>query len=252
MQANPSKRIKLTIEYDGSKYHGWQVQENAHTVQAEIEEAICRITGERVRISGAGRTDSGVHAFGQVAHFDTSSSIPAERLKNALNAVLPTDVAVTFSEEVDFSFHSRFSAIAKTYEYKILNRQIRAPLLEKRTWHIREAMDFEALRSAAENFLGTNDFSAFCSSGRNVSEFERTIYLSEWIGGNELFIYRVKGNGFLYNMVRIMVGTMVEAGMGKRAPESISGIIAGKNRNLSGITAPPQGLYLVKVHYDKT
>lgn len=250
MQAMPLRRIKLTIEYDGTNYHGWQVQDNAHTVQAELEKAILRITGERVRITGSGRTDTGVHALGQVAHFDTSSMISAEKFRNALSAVLPLDVAVISSEEVDFDFHSRFSAIGKTYEYRVFNRHIRSPIMEKRAWHIREAIDLKCLGKAANAFLGTHDFSAFCASGRSISNFERTIHLSEWIEKKELLLYRVCGNGFLYNMVRIMVGTMIEVGLGKRTPESISDTLTGKNRNLAGITAPPQGLYLVEVHYD--
>lgn len=250
MQAMPLRRIKLTIEYDGTNYHGWQVQDNAHTVQAELENAILRITGERVRITGSGRTDTGVHALGQVAHFETSSMIPAEKFRKALSAVLPLDVAVISSEEVDFDFHSRFSATRKTYEYRILNRQIRSPLMEKRVWHIKEALDFKVLSQAAEAFLGTHDFSSFCASGRSISNFERTIHLSEWSERQGLLVYSVCGNGFLYNMVRIMVGTMIEAGLGKITPESISDILTEKNRNLAGITAPPQGLYLVEVHYD--
>jgi len=249
MQSKPLRRIKLTIEYDGSDFHGWQIQDNARTVQAVMENAVFKITGEKVRVTGAGRTDTGVHALGQVAHFDTGSTIPGEKFKDALSAVLPSSVAVICSEEVNFNFHSRFSATGKTYEYKILNRPIRSPIMEKRSWHIREALDFKALNQASELFIGTHDFSSFCASGRIVSSFERTIYLSEWIEQKDLLIYRVTGNGFLYNMVRIMVGTMVEAGMGKRKPESISGILCGKNRDLAGITAPPQGLYLVKVHY---
>ncbi len=245
----PKRRIKLTIEYDGSGYHGWQVQDNAHTVQAEIEEAIFRITGERVRITGAGRTDSGVHAFGQVAHFDTDSSIPAEKFKNALSAVLPQDVAVVFSEEVPLSFHARFQATGKTYEYRVLNRQIRSPLMENRAWHIRGSLDFCAMKKASQYFIGTNDFSAFCATGREITDFKRTIYSSEWFQDGEFFIYHVRGNGFLYNMVRIMAGTMVEVGEGKRSPNIIPDIIAGRNRSLAGITAPAQGLYLVEVHY---
>lgn len=252
MQPMPLRRIKLTIEYDGSEFHGWQVQDNAHTVQAEMEDAVFKITGEKVRVTGAGRTDTGVHALGQVAHFDTGSTIPADKFKYALNSVLPASVAVVCSEEADFSFHSRFSATGKTYEYKILNRPIRSPIMEKRAWHMREALDFEALRQASELFTGTHDFSSFCASGRIISDFERSIYLSEWNIQNDLLIYRVTGNGFLYNMVRIMAGTMVEVGMGKRKPESILDILQGKNRVLAGITAPPQGLYLVKVHYDGT
>lgn len=243
------RRIKIVIEYDGTNYHGWQVQDNAHTVEAELEAAIFRITGEKTRVIGSGRTDSGVHALGQVAHFDTYSGIPGAKFREALSGVLPADVAVLSSEEVDFNFHARFSAISKTYEYRILNRRIRSPLMEKRAWHIREKLDFDYLRKAASKFTGTHDFSAFCASGRIIHDFERTIYLSEWVSDGDLLIYRVSGDGFLYNMVRIMVGTMAEAGMGKRSPDSITEILSGGDRNSAGITAPAHGLFLVKVYY---
>jgi tRNA pseudouridine38-40 synthase len=246
-----SRRIKLIIEYDGTGFHGWQIQNNAHTVQEEMEKAILRITGEKIRIAGAGRTDAGVHAFGQVAHFDTLSRIPADRFAAALNSVLPETIAVITSEEVEQDFHARFSATGKTYEYRILNRQIRSPMITKRAWHVREKLDLSAMNAAALCFIGKHDFSAFCSSGHSVLTYERTIFSSEWLSEHDCLIYRVWGNGFLYNMVRIMVGTMVEVGMKKRDATEITKLLIEKDRNKAGITAPPQGLCLMKVHYDK-
>lgn len=243
------RRIKLIIEYDGSGFHGWQVQDNAPTVQAEIEKAVSRITGEGVRVTGAGRTDAGVHAYGQVAHFDIQSGIPAEKFAAALNSALPGEVSVLFSEEVPADFHARFSAIGKTYEYRILNRPMRSPILSKRAWHVREALELDAMRLAAAGFIGKHNFSAFCSSGHSVLTFDRTIYTSEWKQEDDCLFYRVSGNGFLYNMVRIMVGTMVEIGLKKRSVKDIEAALKGLDRKQAGITAPPEGLYLVRVHY---
>ncbi len=243
------RRIKLVIEYDGSTFHGWQMQGNAHSVQEEVERAVLRITGENCRVTGAGRTDTGVHAYGQVAHFDTRSGIPADKFAAALNSFLPQEVSVIFSQEVPEDFHARFSAAGKTYEYRILNRQTRSPILSKRAWHIREVLELEAMKLAAAGFVGKHDFSAFCSSGHSVSTFDRTIFTSEWSQEGDCLIYRVSGNGFLYNMVRIMVGTMVEIGMKKRPVTDLEALFEGKDRNQAGITAPPHGLYLVRVHY---
>lgn len=246
-----SRRIKLIIEYDGSNYHGWQVQHNAVTVQEMLEKAIFRITGEQTRVTGAGRTDTGVHAYGQVAHFDTQSKIPAPKFTQALNAVLPNDVAVLSSEETDDGFHARFSTVGKTYEYKILNRHPRSPMMANRAWHIREPLNYDSMQQAAASFVGTHDFSAFCSSGHSTVTFDRTIFSSEWKRQGDCLIYRVTGNGFLYNMVRIMTGTMVEVGLKKRQPDSIEKLLEEKDRNKAGITAPPHGLYLVAVYYEK-
>ncbi len=243
------KRIKLIIEYNGAGYHGWQIQKNAHAIQEEMEQAIFKITGEKVRVTGAGRTDAGVHAYGQVAHFDTSSKIPACRFGDAINAVLPEDVAVVSSKEVPHEFHARFSATGKVYHYRIINRRSRSPIWNDRAWHVRQPLDLELMERAATYYIGTHNFSSFCSSGHSVSAFERTITDSGWIKDGDGLVYRVYGNGFLYNMVRIMTGTMVEIGLGKRMADSIPDLLAKKDRNAAGITAPPWGLYLVRVDY---
>lgn len=246
----PVKRIKLIIEYDGSYFHGWQIQENLTTVQAEIEKAIFKVTGEKVTVHGSGRTDAGVHAYGQTAHFDTESRIPPEKFSDVLNTVLPPSVAVISSEEVPGDFHARFSAVKKTYKYKILNRKSRSPIMDKRAWHIPKPLDIHEMNRAAAFFIGFHDFSAFCASGHSVTNFERHIYASEWTVEGDCLVYTVSGSGFLYNMVRIMTGTMVEVGLNKRPAESIPEIIEKKDRRLAGITAPPQGLYLWEVCYD--
>ncbi|HAA25777.1 MAG TPA: tRNA pseudouridine(38-40) synthase TruA [Ruminiclostridium sp.] len=244
------RRIKIIVEYNGTGYHGWQVQNNAHTIQAEIENAIFAITGEKVRVTGAGRTDAGVHAYGQTAHFDTESAIPADKFQYALNAVLPKDIAVISSEEAGPGFHARYSATSKTYQYKVINRITRSPLAENMAWHIPEPLDFDQMAAASSFFLGTHDFSSFCSSGHNISNFTRTITVSQWSRDGDYLVYTIRGNGFLYKMVRIIVGTMVEIGLGKRSPAAVPELLADKERKKSGITAPPYGLYLVRVDYD--
>ncbi|NLM09898.1 MAG: tRNA pseudouridine(38-40) synthase TruA [Clostridiaceae bacterium] len=245
----PLKRIKLVIEYDGSFFHGWQIQKNVITVQEEIEKAIFRITGEKVSVTGSGRTDAGVHAYGQTAHFDTESKIPAEKFSEVLNTVLPPSVAIVSSREVSADFHARFSAVKKTYKYKVLNRPVRSPIMEKRAWHIPKPLDIKSMNKAASYFIGFHDFTSFCASGHSVTDFERHIYHSEWTLEDDSLVYTVSGNGFLYNMVRIMTGTMVEVGLNKRQAENISELFEKKDRRLAGITAPPQGLYLWEVFY---
>jgi tRNA pseudouridine38-40 synthase len=245
-----TRRIKIIVEYNGSGYHGWQVQQNAHTVQAEIENAILAITGEKVRITGAGRTDAGVHAYGQTAHFDTKSTIPADKFQYALNAVLPKDIAVISSENAEPEFHARYSATSKTYQYKIINRRVRSPLAENMAWHIPEPLDFDQMAAAALLFIGTHDFSSFCSSGHSLSNFTRTITASKWSREDGYLVYTICGSGFLYKMVRIIVGTMVEIGLRKRSPDTVPELLTNKEREKAGITAPPFGLYLVSVDYD--
>jgi len=244
------RRIKIVVEYNGSGYHGWQIQQNAHTVQAEIENAIFAITGEKVRVAGAGRTDAGVHAYGQTAHFDTKAAIPAEKFQYALNAVLPKDIAVISSEAAEPGFHARYSATGKTYQYKILNRKARSPLAENLAWHIPEPLDFDQMKTASSLFTGMHDFSSFCASGHNIKDFTRTITESSWSRENGYLVYTIRGSGFLYKMVRTIVGTMVEIGLGKRSPDTVPELLTNKNREMAGITAPPFGLYLVSVDYD--
>lgn len=243
------RKIKLTVEYDGSGYHGWQIQNNALSVQEVLYKAIGKLTGEDVIPDGAGRTDCGVHAYGQVASFFTSSNIPAEKFTPALNALLPDDVSIVSSEEVDEGFHARFSAKGKHYRYIIINRPQRSALWAKRAWHIREKLDIKSMNEAARLILGHHDFKAFCASGHNVKTFDRTMFHSEWRKDGDLYIYDIKGDGFLYNMVRIMVGTMAYIGKGRLTPDIISEAIRSGDRNLLGITAPPYGLYLMEVFY---
>ncbi|MGI6085177.1 MAG: tRNA pseudouridine(38-40) synthase TruA [Acetivibrionales bacterium] len=243
------RKIKLTIEYDGSGYHGWQYQKNALSVQEVLAKAIKKLTGESIIPDGAGRTDAGVHAYGQVASFMTESSIPAEKFTPALNSYLPDDVSIIASKEEEDGFHAQFSAKGKHYRYMIINRPQKSALWAKRAWHVRETLDFDAMEKAAGCFLGNHSFKAFCASGHSVKTYDRTILYSKWHKDGEFFVYDTKGDGFLYNMVRIMVGTMVDIGKGRFEPEIIKEAIINEQRNSIGVTAPPVGLYLMEVFY---
>jgi len=243
------KNVKLTIEFDGTNYHGWQSQKNAITVQDVITEAITKVTGENCQLTGASRTDAGVHALGFVANFRTSSSIPAEKFSFVLNTCLPPDIVVKNSEEVDMSFHARFSAVSKRYRYIFLNSKHPSALYRNRVFHVPWRLDVDAMREAALFFKGTHDFSAFRASGASTETSVRTMYDVSLTQKDEMIIFEVEGNGFLYNMVRIMAGTLVDVGLGKIAAERIAVILKNGERNMAGRTAPPQGLYLVCVNY---
>lgn len=243
------KNIKLTIEYDGTNYFGWQVQPEVSSVQGEIKKAIKILTNEDIDLTGAGRTDRKVHARGQVANFMTNSSIPAEKFSYAINKYLPQDISIVKSEEVDINFHSRYDAIGKEYRYLIYNTHIRSSLLRNYTYHVPYNLDFKKMDIAKDFFLGTHDFSAFMSTGSSIENTVRTIYAVSLCQKNNIICFEVQGNGFLYNMVRIMVGTLIDVGSGKIRPESIPIILKSKDRKKAGHTAKPQGLYLEKVYY---
>ena len=243
------RNIKLLIEYDGTEYHGWQKQPNILTVQETIEIAINKITNEEVTLFGSGRTDKGVHARGQVANFHTNTRIPGDKFRDALNCVLPDDISIRLSEEVDKSFHSRYCAIGKEYRYLIYNNKVRSPIYRKYSYHVPFNLDMTLMKEAAKNFIGTHDFKAFMSSGSSVKDTVRTIHNISLEKNSDMIELKVSGNGFLYNMVRIIAGTLIDIGNGKIDCNSICNIIKFKDRNKAGHTAPPQGLYLEKVLY---
>lgn len=243
------RNVKLTIEYDGTNYHGWQSQINAITVQDVLKDAVVKLTGENCNIIGSSRTDVGVHALGQVANFHTGSSIPPERFSYALNSVLPDDIVVKKSEEVNLDFHSRYSARGKKYRYLFYNSVHPSALLRNRACHIAHLLDFEAMQKALAYFTGKHDFSAFRAAGSSVKTSERTITHVSMAREEEIIKFEIAGDGFLYNMVRIIAGTLVEVGTGKIAAESIPRIIESRDRTGAGKTAPAQGLYLVEVYY---
>ncbi len=242
-------RIALKIEYDGKNYCGWQSQKNGDTVQRQIELALNKLTGEAAKVHGSGRTDAGVHALGQVAHFDTECRIPAEKFAYALNALLPKDISVNSSFEAAADFHARFSAKGKHYRYVIYNRQQRSALWRGRCMHVPYTLDVRAMIEAAQYFVGEHDFAALCAAGSAVKDTVRTVYSLEISEDDGFIELDVKGNGFLYNMVRIIAGTLIEIGAGKMAPQAVAAIIDGRERSSAGATAKAWGLYLVEVFY---
>ena len=321
-QTKMTRRILLRVAYDGTNYHGWQLQPNAATIEGELNRALCALTGEEIVVTGASRTDAGVHALGNVAVFDTTSRIPAEKFSYALNQRLPEDIVIQSSKQVADDFHPRHCDCRKTYEYDILNRTFPLPAYCNTAYFLYGTLNIEAMRQACQAFLGEHDFASFCAAGAQVQTTVRTIYSLEVecrplteagtpvspasgeavnaadgkhgeqvqqaqsasgemlnaaagesdeqvqqaqpesgetaipaAGGtnagsaDQLLTIRVKGNGFLYNMVRIIAGTLVEVGRGHIKPEEVAGIIAAKDRAKAGPTAPARGLRLVEIEY---
>jgi tRNA pseudouridine38-40 synthase len=243
------KNIKLILEYDGTNYAGWQRQKNAVTVQQTLEDTIEKLTGEKVETVGSSRTDSGVHARGFVCNFLTSSSIPTSSFREAINSKLPRDITVICSEEVPTEFHSRYSSTGKKYSYTILNR-VQPPAIGRNyVYHYKHQLDVEAMKKACNYFIGTHDFSAFRSTGSSVKTSTRTITNAVVAKDSNKIIFYVEADGFLYNMVRIIVGTLIEVGTGKLDPENIKNIIDSKDRKKAGKTAPANGLCLEEVFY---
>ena len=243
------RRIRLRVAYDGTAYCGWQVQPEVPTIEGELNQAISRLTKEEIIVIGASRTDAGVHAKGNVAVFDTESTIPADRFAYALNPLLPEDIVVVASDEVEADWHPRHCDTEKTYEYKILNSKFPDPMRRRDTYHVSFDLDLEKMREAAEYLKGEHDFKSFCNVHTQVEDTVRTIYDLEVEKEGELITIRVRGNGFLYNMVRILAGTLIGVGRGAIAPEQIPAILEAKDRQAAGMTAPPQGLRLVEIDY---
>jgi len=243
------RNIKLTIEYDGTHYAGWQRQKNVLAIQQVIEEAIEKITSEKVDIIGSSRTDTGVHAKAYAANFHTNSNIPAERFREAINSKLPKDIVILYSEQVDEGFHARYSSTGKKYCYSILNR-LQPPAINRNyVYHHKGNLDIEKMQQASKYFIGTHDFAAFKNTGSSVKTSVRTITQSEVVKCGDIVKYYVAGDGFLYNMVRIMVGTLLEVGNGKVKPEDIAKILSSKDRGNAGKSAPALGLCLEEVYY---
>lgn len=243
------RRIKLTIAYDGTDYCGWQKQDGAVTVAEIVEHAIRKLTGEETELIGASRTDSGVHAMGNVAVFDTESPIPADRFVPALNSFLPDDIRIMEAEEVPETFHPRFDAHRKRYEYRILVGDVCPPMRFRYVHHLRELPDVAAMREAATYLVGTHDFTSFCAAGAQVKTKVRTVTdITVTADAGEIII-AVEGDGFLYNMIRIIAGTLLQAGQGRIASADVEGILSGMDRSLAGPTLPAKGLCLCKIWY---
>jgi tRNA pseudouridine38-40 synthase len=243
-------KIKLTLTYDGTNYHGWQVQPNGVTVQEVVENALFTLTGEKIKVIGSGRTDAGVHAEGQVAHFERENdNIPTEKYAVALNIILPDDVKVVKSERVDDDFSARRSAKRKTYLYRTYVSTAILPLKDRYAVQLEKQPDVSAMKACAKLLEGEHDFKAFCSSGTSVKTTVRTVYsIDIEERGNEI-IFSVTGNGFLYNMVRIIVGTLLAVGRGKIGKKEVEDMLATGKRALGGKTIPAKGLTLLSVEY---
>ncbi|MEG0132946.1 MAG: tRNA pseudouridine(38-40) synthase TruA [Clostridium sp.] len=244
------KNIKLILEYDGTNYLGWQKQPKGSTVQGIVEEAILKLTKEEANVIGCSRTDSKVHAKRYVCNFKTNSSIPPEKFREALNHNLPEDIAVMESSEVDYEFHSRYNSIGKTYCYTIVNTETRMPLCRNSAYHYKGELDIDRIREASKFFIGTHDFEAFRNVGSSVKTTIRTIKTIDIIESDEYIKIYIGADGFLYNMARIIVGTLLDVGNRRLEPDDIPKIIADKNRKNSGKTCPPQGLCLIEVYYE--
>ena len=243
------RNLKLTIEYDGKDFNGWQKQPTKMNIQGTIEQAIKQITGEDVELNASGRTDAGVHALGQVANFKTNSKIPIEKFAIAINSKLKRSIVIKKAEEVDERFHSRLSCKRKTYRYIINNSPEGSAIYRNLETHIPQKLDVEKMKKAVKYFEGEHDFKAFKASGTSSKSSVRTIYETNVYQENEKIFIELTGNGFLYNMVRIIAGTLVDVGLGKIEPEEVPKIIQEGKRENAGKTLPPNGLYLVKVMY---
>lgn len=243
------KNIKLTLRFDGSNYHGWQIQKNGITVQEITEKTVSKIVGTPTHVIGCGRTDSGVHAKGFVCNFKADTAVPGDKFLYALNALLPPDILCVESKEVSENFHSKKSCIKKTYSYYVTDG--RFPDIFGHSWHYPHSLDIGKMTEAAKAFVGTHDFVGFAASGFTVKTTVRTIYALDVERNGETVRIDVTGNGFLYNMVRIIAGTLCFAGSGKINPSDMKSIILSRDRKRAGMTAPADGLFLSEVYYEE-
>ncbi len=243
------KRVKLIVAYDGTNYCGWQVQPNGNTIEAELNRHLSELLGEEIKVTGASRTDAGVHAMGNVAVFDTSARMPAEKISYAMNTRLPSDIRIQGSEEVAPDFHPRFCETRKTYEYRICNRRFANPCERLYSLFYYWDLDEKRMQQAGNYLIGTHDFTSFCTNRPEIPNRIRTIETLDVMRAGEMITVRICGNGFLYNMVRIIVGTLLRVGSGQMEPEEIPKILEAKDRGLAGETARPEGLMLKQIEY---
>lgn len=243
------RNLLLRLMYDGSHYHGWQVQPNGITVQETLQDAIEQILGVRESVTGCSRTDAGVHANDFCCNIRTENEIDCYRLQGALNAVLPESISVKSVSEVELDFHARYNCVTKQYVYRVWNANYKNPFLVNRAWHYKNKIDENFLNGQAQAYIGTHDFKAFCSAGSTVEDTVRTVKSFSVTRDGEEVLFTVEADGFLYNMVRIMVGSLIEISENKIEKDKLSAIIESKDRALAGRTAPAQGLFLNKVKY---
>lgn len=242
-------KIRIKLEYDGSNYSGWQLQVGQDSIQARLEAALERIFSRRMRVYGSGRTDAGVHALGQVAAFDLPRDFPPDELQRAMNALLPPDIAIIEASPVSDDFDPRRDARWRAYEYRVLNRERRSAFDYRYTWLVSSPLNLNAMNEAARRFVGEHDFASFRSLGSEETTTLRRVYVSEWMREGERLCYRIEAGSFMRHMVRTMVGTMVEIGRGRLAPEQVMALIEARDRSLAPAAAPPAGLFLIDVRY---
>lgn len=243
------KRVRLVVAYDGTNYHGWQIQKNGITIESELNRCLTGLLREKIEVIGASRTDSGVHALGNIAVFDTRSRMPAEKISYALNQRLPEDIRIQKSEEVALDWHPRHCESRKTYEYRIYRGQFPLPTKRLYSYFTYHGLELVSMREAAAYLEGEHDFKSFCQTGAQVLSTVRTIYSVELLEEKEDLVIRICGNGFLYNMVRIIAGTLMEIGQGRRSPKDVPRILEACDRSAAGATAPAHGLTLIKYEF---
>jgi tRNA pseudouridine38-40 synthase len=241
--------IKLTVEYDGTNYHGWQIQPNGQTIQRMLEEAISTFLGGPTRITGSGRTDAGVHALGQVANFFSEKVADLHRLQRGLNALTPEDITVKAAEAVADSFDARRDGRSRIYEYRILNRSTPSPFYAKYAWHVHEPLNIEAMREAIRCLEGERDFSSFRAAGCDAAQPVRKVYRAGLDQRDDLLVFTIEATAFLRHMVRNIVGTLAEVGRGQRTPQAFAELLEAQDRMKAGATAPARGLFLIEVKY---
>lgn len=244
-------RICLTIEYDGTRYGGWQIQPNADTVQQCVEGALEKVIGTHVKIYSSGRTDAGVHSLGMRAHFDIDTLLPLSAYREGVNRFLADDIAITSVEVVTEHFHARFGAVGKWYQYKVYRGKIRSPLQRNISWHVSMELDLELMIVAARLLVGRHDFSAFRSSSCVARTTTREVYAFEVVEDGDFLIFNIKGSGFLKNMVRVLVGTLIDVGSGRMDAQGVQNLLECGDRKRAGRTAPAHGLCLMNVWYEK-
>ena len=242
-------QVKLVVAYEGTNYCGWQIQPNGITIEQVLNETLSSLLGEEITVTGASRTDAGVHSLGNVAVFETHTKMPAEKISFALNQRLPEDSVVQESCQVPEDFHPRFSKSRKTYEYRILNCRFRQPLERRTSYFYHYPLDVSAMQKAAAYLVGEHDFTSFASVHAQTNTYVRMIYALDVVREGDMIRIRVQGNGFLYNMVRIIAGTLIQVGAGIKKPEDMESILAGKDRELAGPTAPAHGLTMIGLEY---
>jgi tRNA pseudouridine38-40 synthase len=245
------RNIKIIIKYLGKNYHGWQKQFGEKTIQGEIEKAAEKVFKQKIDLIGSGRTDAGVHALGQTANFKIKNNIPEEKVLYALNSNLPKDIRVVDSREVDMEFHSRYNAIGKTYQYNIYNSRIIDPFRKDTSYFIPYKLDIDKILRSKDYFIGEHDFQAFMATGSSVQSTVRKIFKINMTSKDNLISFNITGNGFLYNMVRIIIGTLIDVGRGKIEENTIENIILSRDRKFAGHTAKAEGLFLKKVYYNQ-